>query len=149
MPDLELTSTAFDDGEQIPRRHTCDGEDIPPPLAWDHLPEGTRSLALIVHDPDAPSGDFVHWVAWNIDPRLGGLEKGAPPPGQGISGFGRPGYAGPCPPPGHGAHRYFHHLYAIDTELDLEPGAVREELQDAIEGHVLGEARLMGTYERS
>ena len=149
MPDLELTSPAFDDGEPIPRKHTCDGEDVSPALHWSSVPDGTRTLALILHDPDAPSGDFTHWVAWNIDPGPGELGEGAPAPAEGTSGFGRPGYGGPCPPPGHGAHRYFHQLYALDTELDLETGASREQLQDALDGHVLGEARLMGTYERA
>ncbi len=148
MPDLELTSPAFDDGEPIPAKHTADGKGTSPPLAWDFVPEGTRTLALIVHDPDAPSGDFVHWLAWNIDPESGGLDEGVPAPGQGTNGFGRAGYGGPSPPGGHGAHRYFHHLYALETELDLEPGAAREQLRDAIDGHVLAEAKLMGTYER-
>jgi Raf kinase inhibitor-like YbhB/YbcL family protein len=148
MPDLELTSPAFDDGEPIPSKHTADGEETPPPLEWNFVPEGTRSLALIVHDPDAPSGDFTHWLAWNIDPDSGGLGEGVPAPTQGTNGFGQTGYGGPAPPEGHGTHRYFHRLYALDTELDLEPGAAREQLQDAIESHVLAEAKLMGTYER-
>jgi Raf kinase inhibitor-like YbhB/YbcL family protein len=148
MPDPELTSGAFEDGEPIPTKYTCDGEDASPPLTWSSLPDGTRSLALIVHDPDAPSGDFLHWLAWNIDPEPGALGEGETPPAEGTSAFGRPGYGGPCPPPGHGTHRYFHRLYALDTELDLEPGAGREELQQAMEGHILGEARLVGTFER-
>jgi Raf kinase inhibitor-like YbhB/YbcL family protein len=149
MPDLELTSPAFDDGERIPQKHTADGEGSSPPLSWNYPPEGTRTLALIVHDPDAPSGDFVHWLAWNIDPESGGLEEGAPAPAQGTHGFGRPGWAGPSPPEGHGPHRYFFHLYALDTDLDLEHGAAREQLENAIDGHVLGQAQLMGTYERT
>jgi Raf kinase inhibitor-like YbhB/YbcL family protein len=148
MPDLELTSTAFDDGEPIPSKHTADGEETPPPLEWDFVPEGTRSLALIVHDPDAPSGDFTHWLAWNIDPGTGGLDEATAAPPQGANGFGRTGYGGPAPPEGHGPHRYFHRLYALDTKLDLEEGAAREQLEAAIEGHVLAEAQLMGTYER-
>lgn len=148
MPDLELTSAAFDDGEPIPAKHSCEGDDVSPPLAWSYVPDGTRTLALIMHDPDAPSGDFVHWLAWNIDPVPGGLEQGVPAPGQGTNGFGRPGYGGPCPPPGHGSHRYFFRIHALDTELGLEPGAAREQLQDAIDGHVLAEAKLMGTFQR-
>jgi Raf kinase inhibitor-like YbhB/YbcL family protein len=148
MPDLELTSEAFDDGEPIPERYTCDGDDVSPPLGWSFVPEEARSLALIVHDPDAPSGDFVHWLAWNIDPASGRLDEGVPAPGQGTNGFGRPGYAGPCPPPGHGAHRYFHRLYALAGDLDLEPGAAREQLTEAMEGGVIAEAQLMGTFER-
>ena len=148
MPEFELTSDAFEDGDPIPTKYSCDGEDVSPPLAWSSVPEGTRSLALIVHDPDAPSGDFLHWLAWNIDPGKGALGEGEAPPAEGTSGFGRPGYGGPCPPPGHGTHRYFHRLYALDTELDLEPGIGREELQAAMDGHLLGEARLVGSYER-
>ena len=149
MPDLELTSAAFDDGEPIPRKHTCDGEDASPALAWSSVPEGTLTLALIMHDPDAPSGDFVHWVAWNIDAGPGELPEGGSAPVEGANGFGRPGYGGPCPPPGHGTHRYFFHLFAADTDLDLAPGSASDQLRDALDGHVLGEARLMGTYERA
>jgi Raf kinase inhibitor-like YbhB/YbcL family protein len=146
MPDPELTSAAFNEGQPIPERYSCDGDDVSPPLAWRSLPEGTRSLALIVHDPDAPVGDFVHWVAWNIDPESGELGEDVPPPAQGANGRGETRYMGPCPPPGDGAHRYFHEIFALDTELDLEPGASREQLEDALEGHVLGE--LVGTYRR-
>jgi Raf kinase inhibitor-like YbhB/YbcL family protein len=148
MPDLELTSGAFQDGEPIPTKYTCDGEDVSPPLAWSSVPEGTQSLALIVHDPDAPSGDFLHWLAWNIDPGPGGLGEGVAPPAEGTSGFGRTGYGGPCPPPGHGTHHYIHHLHALDTTLDLDSGAGRDDLQGAMEGHVLADGRLVGTYER-
>ncbi len=149
VPDLELTSGAFEDGEPIPEKYTCDGEDLSPPLSWQTLPDRTRSLALIVHDPDAPSGDFTHWVTWNIDPEAAGLAEGESPPAEGTNGFGRPGYAGPCPPPGHGPHRYLFDLFAVEAELDLEPGAAREELEDAIDGSVLADAQLMGTYERA
>lgn len=148
MPELELTSDSFEPGEPIPERHTCSGEGTSPPLTWSFVPEGTRTLTLIVHDPDAPSGDFVHWLAWNIDPTDGGIEEGTPAPVEGTQGFGRAGYGGPCPPQGHGPHRYHHRLYALDTELDLEAGAAREQLEDAMKGHVLAEAELMGTFER-
>jgi len=148
MPDLELTSTAFADGAAIPIKYTGDGANISPPLAWSFLPEGTRSLALIVHDPDAPSGDFTHWVAWGLDPEPGGLDEGTPAPAEGLNGRGEGGYLGPSPPAGHGPHRYFHELYALDGALDLEPGAAKDEVEDALDGHVLGEARLIGTYER-
>ena len=148
MPDVELTSTAFDDGGRIPERYSCDGDDASPPLAWESLPEGTRSLALIVHDPDAPIGDFTHWVAWNIDPGPGGIGEDVPPPAQGANGRGETTYMGPCPPAGDGPHRYVHELFALDTELELERGATREQLEDAIDGHVLGGAELVGTYER-
>ncbi|MGZ6029330.1 MAG: YbhB/YbcL family Raf kinase inhibitor-like protein [Myxococcaceae bacterium] len=148
MPEPELTSTAFADGAAIPSKYTGDGAGLSPPLAWSFLPEGTKSLALIVHDPDAPSGDFIHWVAWNIDPEPGGLGEGQAAPDEGANGRGDTGYMGPSPPAGHGAHRYFHELSAVDEILDLSPGASREELEAALDGHVLGKAQLMGTYER-
>src|SRR6266540_582145 len=137
MAGLEITSGAFQDGDTIPRRHTCEGENASPPLAWAGVPEGTRSLALIVDDPDAPVGTFTHWLAWGVDPGAGGLDEGQAAPREGRNGFGTPGYAGPCPPPGHGRHRYFFRLHALDAELDLQPGAGREELERALEGHVL------------
>jgi Raf kinase inhibitor-like YbhB/YbcL family protein len=148
MTNPELTSTAFADGAAIPPKYTGDGADTSPPLAWSFLPDGTRSLALIVHDPDAPSGDFTHWVAWNIDPGPGGLDEGSAAAVEGTNGRGDTGYMGPSPPPGHGLHRYFHELYALDAELDLESGASREQLQSALDGHVIGEATLVGTYGR-
>jgi phosphatidylethanolamine-binding protein (PEBP) family uncharacterized protein len=133
---FSLTSTAFEDGAAIPRLYSCEGEDLSPPLAWSEAPEDAKSLALIVDDPDAPSGTFLHWLAWGIDPRSGGLLDG------------ESGYRGPCPPPGHGPHRYFFRLYALDQQLDLAPGASREELEGAMQGHVLAGAELVGTYER-
>jgi Raf kinase inhibitor-like YbhB/YbcL family protein len=149
MPDFELTSSAFDEGQPIPTKHACDGENVSPQLAWSSPPDGTRSLALIVHDPDAPSGDFTHWVGWGIDPQSGDLAEGAAPPVEGANGRGEDTYMGPCPPPGHGPHRYVHDLFALDTELDLERGSSREEVEDAIDGHVLGGTELVGTYERA
>jgi Raf kinase inhibitor-like YbhB/YbcL family protein len=147
MP-FSITSTAFDEGGEIPRRHTCEGDDLSPPLAWSEVPEGAASLALIVDDPDAPSGTFVHWLAWGIDPGSGGLEEGESAPSEGASGFGDLGYRGPCPPPGHGPHRYFFRLHALDGAPELAAGANREELDAAIDGHVLETAELMGTFER-
>lgn len=148
MSEFELTSAAFTDGNAIPEKYSCDGENVSPPLAWTSLPPGTQSLALIVHDPDAPSGDFTHWVAWDIDPGPGHLDEGDPVPSEGANGRGELGYAGPCPPPGHGAHRYMHHLYALDSPLGLETGAGKDQLKKALDGHVLAEARLVGIYER-
>jgi Raf kinase inhibitor-like YbhB/YbcL family protein len=148
VSELELTSESVADGEPIPERHTCSGDGASPPLAWSGVPEGAQAMGLIVHDPDAPSGDFVHWLAWNLDPADGGIEENTPAPAEGTNGFGQPGYAGPCPPPGGGPHRYPFRLYALDADLDLEPGASREEFEAAIEGHVLAEAELMGTFER-
>jgi Raf kinase inhibitor-like YbhB/YbcL family protein len=148
MPDSELTSTAFADGAEIPVKYTCDGANVSPPLAWSFLPDGTQSVALIVHDPDAPSGDFTHWVAWNIDPEPGGMGEGTPAPAEGLNGSGESGYMGPSPPPGHGTHRYFYDLHALDAALEVDAGASREQLEQAIDGHVLARAQLVGTYER-
>jgi Raf kinase inhibitor-like YbhB/YbcL family protein len=148
MSELTLTSDAFQHGGQIPRRHTCEGEDLSPPLAWSDLPEGTRSVAMICDDPDAPSGTFTHWVAWGIDPGARGLAEGATPAGEGSSSFETPGYRGPCPPPGHGPHRYFFRLFALDAAPELKPGADRDTLERAIEGHVLDSAELVGAFER-
>ena len=146
MADFELTSSAFNEGQPIPQKHSCDGDNASPPLSWTSPPEGTRSLALNIPAPDAPTGDCGHWVAWGIEPAAGGLSEGEHAPGEGANGFGENGYGGPCPPPGHGAHRYQHELFALDTVLDLEEGASREQLEDAIDGHVLGGAELIGTY---
>jgi Raf kinase inhibitor-like YbhB/YbcL family protein len=149
MAQLELTSGVFGEGNPIPRRHTCEGENVSPPLSWAGVPDATRSLALIVDDPDAPVGTFTHWLAWGIDPDAGGLGEGEAAPRDGRNGFGTVGYSGPCPPPGHGRHRYFFRLHALDAELELERGTDRDELERAIAVHVLESAELMGGYERS
>jgi Raf kinase inhibitor-like YbhB/YbcL family protein len=148
MAALHIASSAFEEGDQIPRRHTCDGENISPGLSFAGIPEGTRSLALIVDDPDAPVGTFDHWLAWGIDPGAGGIDEGEGAPREGANGFGGTGYSGPCPPPGHGPHRYYFRLHALDAELELRPGADRAELELALEGHVLATAELVGRYER-
>jgi Raf kinase inhibitor-like YbhB/YbcL family protein len=148
VEELVLTSSAFASGDRVPRRHTCEGEDLSPPLDWSGAPAGTSSLALIVDDPDAPGGTFTHWIAWAISVDDGGLAEGEAAPGEGRNDFGTVGYRGPCPPPGHGPHRYFFRLYALDSGPELAPGAGRRELEQAIEGHALATAELVGTYER-
>jgi Raf kinase inhibitor-like YbhB/YbcL family protein len=148
MSDLALTSTAFGNGEAIPRRHTCDGDDISPPLAWSGQPPESQSLALVVDDPDAPGGTFTHWLAWGIDPAAGGLAEGEAAPVEGRNDFKSEGHGGPCPPPGHGPHRYFFRLYALDAKLDVQPGAGKDDLERALADHVLATAELVGTYER-
>jgi Raf kinase inhibitor-like YbhB/YbcL family protein len=145
---LSLTSPAFQHGDEIPTRHTCDAEDLSPALVWSGVPEGTRSLALIVDDPDAPAGTFTHWLAWGIDPAGDMLEEGQAAPVEGTNGFGVTGYRGPCPPPGHGPHRYSFRLHAVATELELQPGASKAELEGSLEGHLLAGAELVGRYER-
>ena len=151
---FELISSAFSGGEAIPRRHTCDGEDLSPALAWEDAPEGVASFALIMDDPDAPVGTWVHWVLFNIPATARSLEEGMAPDAQladgsrhGSNSWGRLGYGGPCPPSG--IHRYFFKLYALDEALDLEPGASKEDLLEAIQGHVLAQTELMGTYSRA
>jgi hypothetical protein len=148
MAEFALESSAFENAQAIPSRHSCDGEDVSPPLRWSNVPEGTRSLALIVDDPDAPGGVFTHWLAWGLDPIAEGLGEGESAPREGRNDFGTNGYRGPCPPPGHGRHRYVLRLYALDAEPELAAGATKAELEQAIEGNVLTIAELVGTYER-
>jgi hypothetical protein len=154
MVKIVLTSTAFQAGEAIPRKHTCDGPDPSPALGWAGVPDGARSFALLCEDPDAPVGLWVHWVIWGLPPDSTSLPEGVAKekllPGgvaQGTNDFKRIGYGGPCPPPGK-PHRYYFKIYALDTTLTLPPGATRKELLKAIEGHVIGEGELMGVYGR-
>jgi len=149
MADFTLTSTAFEHEGEIPQRHTCDGEDLSPPLTWTDPPDGVESLALVMDDPDAPSGLFVHWLVWGLDPAAGTLPENANSLLEGTNGFGTVGYGGPCPPPGHGRHRYFFRLHALKQTIDLEPGATREDLDKEIDRHEIAVAHLMGTYERA
>jgi len=151
---IQLTSTAFAEGKPIPAKYTCDGADLSPPLKWSNVPEGTKSLALISDDPDAPVGTWVHWVIYNIPPDATELAEGLPKSEvltngakQGMTDFKRIGYGGPCPPPGR-PHRYFFKVYALDAELDLKPGATKQQLLRAMDGHILAEGQLMGTYQR-
>ena len=150
---LQITSPSFTDGSTIPVRHTCEGDDVSPALEWSGLPAGVKSLALIVDDPDAPGGDWVHWVAYDLPADLRGvpeIEAGADVAVgsvDGVNDFGRRGYRGPCPPPG-APHRYFFKLYALDTLLGLEPGAKKSDMIRAMQGHTLGTGELMGTFGR-
>lgn len=151
---FQLTSTAFSNGEQVPPEHTCTGQDRSPQLAWREAPAGARSFALIVEDPDAPRGEWTHWVLYDLPPDVQELPAGMPanatlPDGarQGRNDSGKIGYSGPCPPPGP-AHRYFFRLSALDSLLNLRPGASKQEVTAAMAGHVLGQAELMGRYAR-
>jgi Raf kinase inhibitor-like YbhB/YbcL family protein len=148
MADLDLTSESFQHGDRVPERHALEGENISPQLNWSSLPDDTQSIAVICEDPDAPSGTFVHWVGWGIDPEAGRLGEGESAPREGQNDFGNTGYDGPSPPPGHGRHRYYFRVYALDAEPTLEPAASKESLEAAIEGHVLAAGELMGTYKR-
>jgi Raf kinase inhibitor-like YbhB/YbcL family protein len=147
VADLKLSSGAFENHERIPERHSGDGEDVSPALRWTGVPEGTRSFALVVHDPDAPLVDgFTHWVLYNIPGDTTELAEGADTGTAGSNSFGNSGYNGPAPPPGHGPHHYYFWVYALDEDLDLPEGLDRRDLIDRIEDHVIEQARLVGTY---
>ena len=150
---MQIMSAAFAEGSIIPSKHTCDGQDISPPLEWNGVPPGTKSLALICDDPDAPVGTWVHWVAYNIPPEAAKLAENVRPEKeskngmrQGNNDWQRIGYGGPCPPGG--THRYYFKLYALDATLDLKPGATKASLLEVMKGRTLAEAQLMGRYKR-
>ena len=147
-PSFSLTSSAFEPGRPIPARYACDGEDVSPPLLWSEPPRGTSSLAIVVEDPDAPRGTFVHWIGWGLPAELRELPEGVAPPAEGRNGFGSVGYRGPCPPSGHGVHRYFFRLYALSAEPELEPGASAQEFYEAITVLIVDATELVGTYSR-
>lgn len=151
---LKITSAAFGEGGLIPRKHTCDGQNVSPPLAWAGVPAAAKTLALIADDPDAPGGTWVHWVVYNLPASTVELPEATPPDAevegggrQGRNDFRRIGYGGPCPPSG--THRYFFKLYALDAVLDLGPGATKAELLKAMQGRILAEAQIIGNYKRS
>jgi Raf kinase inhibitor-like YbhB/YbcL family protein len=144
---MKITSSAFQDGANIPSKFTCDGADISPPLQIADIPSQAKSLALIVDDPDAPSGLFTHWMVWNIPSQTGVVGEGSAPKGvQGTNDFGKSGYGGPCPPSG--THRYYFKIFALDQELDLPFGAKRGQVDGALKGHVIAQGELMGRYSR-
>jgi Raf kinase inhibitor-like YbhB/YbcL family protein len=151
---VEVTSTAFQQGTTIPKQYTGDGVDQSPPLRWSEPPAGTKSLALICDDPDAPVGTWVHWVLFNLPAETRELKEGLPTTEmlkngakQGKNDFGKIGYGGPAPPKGK-PHRYFFKIYALDSAVDLTPGATKARLEKAMKGHILAEGQLMGTYKR-
>jgi len=149
---FKLTIAAFPEGGAIPKLHTCEGADVSPSLEWSGQPADTRSFALIVDDPDAPGGDWNHWLLFDLPASVQALPQGYKPGAPGTSGkndFGHPGYGGPCPPRGHGPHRYFFKLYALGVpSLGLKAGAKRAEIDRAMRGHILAETQYMGRYER-
>ncbi|WP_406662568.1 YbhB/YbcL family Raf kinase inhibitor-like protein [Methanolobus sp. ZRKC3] len=145
MIEMNVSSSAFEHNGMIPQIYTCDGDNINPPLEFGNIPEETRSLAVIVDDPDAPRGTFTHWVVWDIEPGLN-IEENSVPGIEGLNDIGKANYVGPCPPSG--THRYFFTVYALDTQLDIEAGASRQDLEDIMEGHILAKGQLMGTYSR-
>jgi Raf kinase inhibitor-like YbhB/YbcL family protein len=147
---IALTSSAFEDGAEIPSRFTCDGEDVSPPLEWDGVPAGTRELALLVEDPDAPGGTFVHWTVYAIPPDTEGIPEGTVPTGarEGETSFGDPGYGGPCPPEDDAPHRYEFALYALRAPIGLEEEAAPEEVRAAIADQATARGLLTGRYGR-
>ena len=151
---MELKSSAFQTGADVPRKHTCDAADVSPLLRWEKAPAGTRAFALIVDDPDAPAGTWVHWVIYDLPAETKELKEGtaktetqANGAKQGVNDFRRVGYSGPCPPPGQ-LHRYFFKLYALDAPTNLKPRATKQQLLEAMKGHVLEETKLVGRYKR-
>lgn len=154
VPAMKVTSSAFQEGDTIPRKYTADGPDVSPPLKWSDMPAGTKTFALICDDPDAPVGTWVHWVLYNVGADRSELPEGVPAEKvvlgdacQGFNDFKKIGYGGPSPPPGK-PHRYFFKLYALDRKLDLEPGASKKDVESDMKGHILGQGQLMGKYGR-
>ena len=144
---MKITSSAFQQGGNIPSKFSCDGRNTSPPLQISDVPPGAKSLVLIVDDPDAPSGLFTHWAVWNISPQIGSISEGSTPKGvQGTNDFGKSGYGGPCPPSG--THRYYFKIFALDQQLDLPSGAKRSQLDAAMKGHMVAQGELMGRYAR-
>ena len=146
MKELSVSSSAFENNKLIPSKYTCDGEDVNPPLTIEGVPDGAKSLVLIVDDPDAPMGTFDHWVVWNIPP-TSKIEENAVPGTEGVNDFRKRSYGGPCPP--YGTHRYFFKVYALDTKLDLSPNSRKKDVEKAMQGHVLAKGELIGLYRRS
>ena len=151
--EIKVTSAAFNEGQPIPRQYTCDGVNVSPPLEWSGVPKATKTIAIIADDPDAPSGTWVHWVLYNLPADNIGFVENVPATEnlkvggfQGKNDFEKIGYGGPCPPSG--THRYFFKIYAVDSELDLKAGATRAELEKALQGHIVSQGQLMGTYSR-
>ncbi|MEX0940812.1 MAG: YbhB/YbcL family Raf kinase inhibitor-like protein [Candidatus Babeliales bacterium] len=150
---MKLFSPAFENNQSIPKTFTCEGKNISPELKWEGVPSDAKSLALIVDDPDAPNKTWVHWVVYNLPAHITKLDEGmaiAQLGGkEGNTDFGKPGFGGPCPPKGHGKHRYFFKLYALDTILDLPKNISKQDLEKSMEGHILAKSELVGLYERS
>ena len=154
MDNLKIISSSFENGEMIPGKYTCEGENVSPMISWSELPEGVKSLALICDDPDAPGGDFVHWVIFNIPPKLHGLPEAIAAKDilnigalQGVTDYGRSGYRGPCPPPGL-AHHYHFKLYGLDIMLEAEENITKYELLEKMEGHILATGEIVGLFKR-
>lgn len=155
---MKITSPAFENQQTIPAKYTCIDGDINPPLSFSDVPQNAKSLVLIVDDPDAPGGTWTHWVVFNISPNVGGIGENSEPDGiEAMTSFGKPGYGGPCPPPASpeqlqrgesGTHRYFFKLYALDLMLDLTESADKKAVEEAMNGHILAQAELVGLFSK-
>lgn len=146
---LHVSSSAFSEGQPIPEKYSCDGRNLSPPLKWNGAPEKTKSLAIIVDDPDAPSGTFTHWVLYDLPAKTSELKEGSSGAGkEGVNSFKKKGYGGPCPPP-NGAHRYVFHVYALDIDSLGKAGLSKQDVSAAMKGHVLAEGQLIGKYKRA
>ena len=146
MRDLSVKSPVFESGKPIPRKYSCDGQDISPPLSIEGTPEAAKTLVLVVDDPDAPGGTFDHWVVWNIPTSTSKVAENSVPGIEGMNGARQIGYMGPCPP--WGTHRYFFKVYALDTNLGLSVGSKKRDVEKAIQGHILAKGELIGLYSR-
>ena len=145
MQKIKIISSAFKNNERIPSKYTCDGIDVNPPLKFQNIPNGTKSLALIVDDPDAPMGTWIHWIVWNINPTEE-IDEATVPGIEGINDFNKTSYGGPCPPSG--IHRYFFKIYALKTKLDLNSNARKRDLEEAMEGKIMTKGEIVGLYSR-
>ena len=146
---LRISSAAFVDGARIPKKHTCDGDNVSPPLEWSGLPKGSKSVAIICEDPDAPSGTFTHWLLYDVPISKHRLDEGASIGKAGVNDFGKAGFGGPCPPRKDQAHHYHFHIYALDTDSLGPSGLSKDDAKKAMSGHVLAEGELTGTYKRA
>ena len=147
MKKLIVKSPAFESNKRIPAKYTCDGDNVNPPLTIEDIPENTKSLVLIIDDPDAAAGTWNHWLVWNIPPASHKIGENTIPGTEGVSTYGKHAYGGPCPP--YGTHRYFFKVYALDTKLELNPNSQKKDVEKAMEGHVLAEGELLGLYRRT
>ena len=147
MENLDITGPAFRDGEKIPKKYTCQGDNINPEINIKGIPAGTKSIVIIMDDPDAPVGTFDHWISWNINPAQSTITENSEPGIKGKNGFGNLGYGGPCPPSG--THRYFFRIYALDSELDLPEGSNRKDLELSMQEHIIAQGHTMGTYQKN
>ena len=146
---LKISSPAFENGAKIPKKYTCDGENVNPPLKIENVPSNTKSFALVFDDIDAPRGSYVHWILWNMDPNVMEIKENSAPEGavQGMNDFKKRNYGGPCPPKR--AHKYVFKIYALDSLLNLNPNSTKKDLEKAMEGHIISQFQLMGVYKRN